>query len=444
MRRFLLPLLAGLLALLSADPATAAGRYLEVTYPASTEPGELQLGVTYSLWLPDGVTKLRGVIVHQHGCGSGACKGGATAAYDLHWQALAKKWDCALLGPSYHQDDKQNCRLWCDPRNGSAKTFLRALGDFAAKAKHPELETVPWCLWGHSGGGFWASLMQASHPDRIVAIWFRSGTAFATWEKGDIAKPEIPEAAYGIPMMLNPGAKENGDQRFSGAWTGSLAMFQAYRAKGAPAGFAPDPRTAHECGDARYLAIPFFDACLALRLPDKGAADQKLKPVDLKAGWLAKPLSEQAEAARSYTGKVEEAVWLPNERVAKAWAEYVKTGAVGETTQPPAPFQIKAAAKADQGVEITWDAEADFESGLKAFVVLRDGKELAQLPEQPAGKFGRPLFQAMSYHDTPEKPLPEMRFLDKTAKPGEKHEYRVIAINGVGLKSEPSVPTAIK
>ena len=109
--------------------ANAAGTYHEVAYPPSEKPGELALGVTYTIWIPDDVKTVRGVIVHQHGCGSGACKGGATAAYDLHWQALAKKWDCALLGPSYHQDDRQNCRLWCDPRNGSRQTFLNGLGD---------------------------------------------------------------------------------------------------------------------------------------------------------------------------------------------------------------------------------------------------------------------------------------------------------------------------
>src|SRR5207245_2507775 len=73
-------------------------------------------------------------------------KGGETAAYDLHWQALARKRDCALLGPSYHQDYKQNCRLCCDPRNGSAKTFLKALSELAAKTTHPELEMAPWCI----------------------------------------------------------------------------------------------------------------------------------------------------------------------------------------------------------------------------------------------------------------------------------------------------------
>jgi predicted TIM-barrel fold metal-dependent hydrolase/poly(3-hydroxybutyrate) depolymerase len=436
-RTTILICLIGFFALTCTAHAAAAGRYLEVSYPSSAGAGELQLGVTYTLWIPDGVAKIRGVIVHQHGCGSGACKGGATAAYDLHWQALAKKWDCALLGPSYHQDDKQNCRLWCDPRNGSDKTFLKAIDEFAAQSKHPELKSAPWCLWGHSGGAFWASLMQTMHPERIVAIWFRSGTAYSAWEKGEIARPEIPAAAYDIPMMCNPGGKEKDDKRFAGAWTGSMAMFLAYRVKGAPVGFAPDPRTAHECGDSRYLAIPFFDACLELRLPAKGSKTQKLQPIEMKSAWLATLLSDKAEPAFSYAGKVEEASWLPNERVAKAWAEYVKTGAVGDNTPPPAPFQVKAVVKNDQ-VEITWDAEADFESGIKGFIIQRDGKDLAQVPEKGVGRFGRALFQTMSYHDTPEKPLPEMRYIDRTAKSGVAHEYQVIAINSVGLQSKPA------
>lgn len=419
----------------TAAPLSGPGKYFSVEYPASTVAGELQYGVNYTVWVPEGVKTLRGVIVHQHGCGSGACKGGATAAYDLHWQALAKKWDCALLGPSYHQEDGQDCRFWCDPRNGSDKTFLKSLHDLGAKSGHPELERAPWCLWGHSGGGFWASLMQAKYPERIAAIWFRSGTAYETWEKGQIPKPELPAAAMGIPMMCNPGMKENEDARFRGAWTGTMSMFQAYRAKGAPIGFAPDPRTAHECGDSRYLAIPFFDACLAQRLPAK--PDQPLKPVKLSSGWLAPVLSHDAQPAGEFKGKPEEAVWLPNAQIAKAWSEYVQTGATTDTTPPPAPVRVKLAAK-PEGVEITWDAEADFESGLQAFVVQRDGQDLVQVPEKPVGRFGRPLFQRMSYHDTPEAPVPEMRYVDTTAKPGEKHRYQVIAINSVGLKSAPS------
>lgn len=427
-----------LAAMASSGTAFAEGRYFEVEYPPSEQPGELIYGVTYTVWIPEGVAKLRGVIVHQHGCGTGACQGGATAAYDLHWQALAQKWDCALLGPSYHQIDGQDCRKWCDPRNGSEKTFLKALAELGAKSQHPELDAVPWCLWGHSGGGFWASLMQTAHPNRIVAIWFRSGTAFATWEKGEIPKPEIPAAAYDIPMMLNPGVKERDDKRFAGAWTGSLAMLDAYREKNALVGFAPDPRTGHECGDSRYMAIPFFDECLALRLPEQGSATQTLRRIDKSQAWLAPLLGDRAVAAKDFEGMLGQSVWLPNERVAKVWEEYVKTGALSDTTPPPAPTHVTLTVKPNEPLELTWDCAADFESGLTAFVIQRDGKEIGQVPEKPLGKFGRPLFQSMSYHDTPEKPLPQMKFLDKDAQPGARHEYRVIAVNSVGLHSEPS------
>src|SRR5438105_2146771 len=116
-----------------AGAAHGAGQYLKLDYPASTATNELQVAVTYTLWIPDGVKTLRGIIVHQHGAGTTASIEGSTAAYDLHWQALAKKWDCALWGSSYHvQHEKIDTspgasELWFDPRRGSEKTFLKAL-----------------------------------------------------------------------------------------------------------------------------------------------------------------------------------------------------------------------------------------------------------------------------------------------------------------------------
>jgi poly(3-hydroxybutyrate) depolymerase len=431
------PLLIVFAVLLLGDFARASGEIFEVSYPAAATPCGLQMGVVYRMWIPDGVKQLRAVIVHQHGCGVGSNKGAATAAADLHWQALAKRWDAALLGPAYQQAEKQNCRLWCDPRNGSDRTFLRALEDLGTQSHHPELKCVPWCLWGHSGGGFWSSIMQTLYPQRIVAIWLRSGTAISAWEKGDIGRVTLTPAVYAVPVMCNPGAKENGHKRFQGAWDGALLMFKSYRDHGAPIGLAPDPRTAHECGDSRYLAIAFFDACLAMRLPDRGAKDQRLKPVDNRQAWLAEPLGDKPVPAASYTGEPLEAVWLPNAAVAKAWAEYVKTGAVGDTTPPPAPTNV-VMKTGPQGTTITWQAEADLESGLQAFLIQRDGQPLAQLPEKPVARFGRPLFQGMSYGDTPDPKHPEMSFVDATAVPGAKHSYAVIAVNSVGLKSPPA------
>ena len=253
-------------------------------------------------------------------------------------------------------------------------------------------------------------------------------------------QPNIPASIYAIPTMANAGVGE----KPRGAWTGSIAMFQEHRAKGAPIGFAPDPRTGHETGDSRYLAIPFLDACLAMRLPDKGTKTQDLKPVDMSKAWLAPLLGETAVPAGSYTGNPLEAVWLPNEHVAKVWMEYVKNGTVGDATPPPRPFGVRVISRGDAGNEITWDAEADFESGIGGFFVMRDCRVVARLPmTNPPVVYGRPLFQGLSYHDTPEGPPAEMRYLDASAKPGEKHTYSIIALNSAGVTSPPSAGVSV-
>ena len=111
------------------NPPEAKPPYFRVRYEASERPGELTFPANYTIWIPPKVEKLRGVIVHQHGCGEGSCKSGQSGAYDLHWQALAKKHDCALLAPSYEQPEGADCQMWCDPRNGSAEKFQPALID---------------------------------------------------------------------------------------------------------------------------------------------------------------------------------------------------------------------------------------------------------------------------------------------------------------------------
>ena len=112
------------------------------------------------------------------------------------------------------------------------------------------------------------------------------------------------------------------------------------------------------------------------------------------------------------------------------------------------PFILSAAvrvsAKDEQGTEIVWSAEADFESGIGGFIVLRDGQEMAKVPEKPVGKFGRALFQSMTYHDTPSQPLPQMRYVDTSAKAGEKHGYSIVSVNSVGLKSQPSAAESVQ
>ena len=122
--------------------------------------------------------------------------------------------------------------------------------------------------------------------------------------------------------------------------------------------------------------------------------------------------------------------------------EYVRTGTVTDSRAPGPPVNVQAKVYADHGNEITWEAEADIVSGLGGFIVLRDGRGIAKLPTQPPeAVYGRPLFQGLSYHDTPFAPLPQMKHVDISAQLGAKHVYTVIALSSAGVPSMPSLPT---
>jgi hypothetical protein len=421
----------------------AEAPYFRVRYEASKVPGELVFPVNYTVWVPPGVKVLRGVIVHQHGCGEGSCKSGLTGAFDLHWQALAREHDCALLAPAYEQPEKADCQMWCDPRNGSDAAFQKGLTQLAAKSGHPELATVPWALWGHSGGGHWAGGMVLLHPERVAAAWLRSGVPLleADPARAGIKAHGLPEAALAVPIMCNLGTKEGfsvKEGRFAGGWAGNRKFFTEVRAKGGLVGVSVDPLTAHECGNQRYLAIPWLDACLDARLPVEPGAP--LRPMPGASAMLA-PLPEPGVApvapvpAASYVGAREQAIWLPGAAIATEWLQYETDTAVVDVTPPPPPTNLQVKGEESKW-ELTWEAEADLESGLRHFIVERDGHAIATVPEQPKNPFGRPLFQGLQYSDTPPQPLVTMHFTDAQAEAGKQHRYRVIAVNTAGLKSK--------
>jgi hypothetical protein len=175
------------------------------------------------------------------------------------------------------------------------------------------------------------------------------------------------------------------------------------RGKGGLIGVAVDPLSSHECGNQRYLAVPWLDACLSARLPKK--AGDALLPMPTDQAWLAPVLGGEALPAAKYKGDSMKAAWLPNQAIAKAWMEYVKDTKVTDASPPPAPTNVRV-----QGNKLTWEAEADLESGLAYFIIERDGQFLAQVPEQPKNPFGRTLFQNLQYSDTPPLRMSRRRF----------------------------------
>jgi acetyl esterase/lipase/pimeloyl-ACP methyl ester carboxylesterase len=418
------------------QPPHVATPYYRVRYPASTVPGELVYAVAYTAWIPTTDQPLRGVIVHQHGCGEGSCKSGQTGAFDLHWQALARKHQCALVSPAYEQPEGANCQLWCDPRHGSDARFQQALADLGQRSGHPELAHVPWALWGHSGGGHWAGGMLLLHPERVAAAWLRSGVpVFEATAGRDIAPHQFSPAAAHVPVMCNLGTKEGfsiSDGKFGGVWPSNQAFIAQFRKAGGLVGLAVDPLTSHECGNQRYLAIPWFDACLTARLP--ATPQEPLRTFDPQQTWVAPlpipnaPILAPLPAV-DYQGDPTTTMWLPNESIAKAWLQYVHDTKIEDTTPPPAPTDVQLV-----GRELTWQAEADLESGLSHFIIEHEGQEIAQVAG-PQPRFGRSLFQGLQYSDTPAAPLVRMQHQFDIPPAIDVKQLRIRAVNTVGLKS---------
>ena len=403
-------------------PAVAAP-FWRVRFEAAQEPGGLIFPVTVTAWIPPGVKTLRGVIVHQHGCGEGSCTSGLSGAWDLHWQALARRHDCGLVAPAYEQPKGGDCQMWCDPRNGSAAAVKTALAELGRLSGHPEFARVPWALWGHSGGGHWAGGMVMLEPERVVAAWLRSGAPLleADPNRAGIKPHSLPEAALAVPLMCNRGTKEGvtaTDNKFAGVWPANQAFFKMIRSRGGLVGVAIDPLTSRECGNSRYLAIHWLDANLAARLPAKPGEPLAAMPAD--EAWLAPITGGDVVPAKGFESDPLTLGWLPNERLAAAWMQYVKDTAVTDTTPPPAPTALRLA-----GRTLTWEAGADLESGLAGFVIERNAARIATHPEKQRNPFGRPLFQGLLYSDTPPQPLAEMRHELSAEQAADPAVYRV-------------------
>ena len=144
-------------------------------------------------------------------------------------------------------------------------------------------------------------------------------------------------------------------------WPANEEFFLAMRQQQGLVGIAIDPLTAHECGNSRYLAIPWLDKCLHLRLPSEAGAP--LKNIDIANAWYAEPMSKVAEAAAQFSGDRTTAAWLPDKDFAQAWMEFCRDTKVTDLTPPPAPAEVKVV----DGNLIRWRAAADLQSGIEKF-----------------------------------------------------------------------------
>lgn len=410
------------------------GRLYQVSIPPREK--DAYENAYFRLWVPDHVKQIRAVIVRQHGCGAGARKYGLEHADDLQWQALARKWDCALLGTQFWAPDEE-CSTWYMPADGSEHAFFSALKQLGEQSHHPELDRVPWCLWGHSGGALWVMNLLYRNSESVVAVFPRSGglaPANRELPRSQPPQPDSNPAVYDVPVMFCYGEKENQPgKRFYGAVTGTHAVYDVAREKQAQWSVAEHPGSSHENSNSRLLAIRFFDSMLEQRLP-KSSDSIKLKKLDYQSGWLGDLKTKQIQSLKkNRINDSKKQSWLPNQKVAVAWQELVKQGTITDTTPPPAPLEVKVSVLPKKGVQIEWQAEADLESGIHAFKIYRDGKLIGTVQGHLNQRWNpQSHFHAWNYSDQPifdQHPLPKMSFFDQDKLGSVKSKYSVSTVN---------------
>ena len=322
----------------------------------------------YGVWVPGGEGPLRGVMVFQHGCTMEAF--GITKPYDLQYQAFARKWHLAILETAIHGD----CHVWAHPESGSAAALMKVLSKAGGKTGHPELATVPWLMWGHSGGGHWTLAMLRDYPGRILAAVSYSAAFDPQWD--------YPEAAAQVPLLLrHAGAVDE----FALCETTARHTFDKLRAMDAPVSIVYNRGENHNLSHLREMMIPFFEAALRERLPRREG--EPLRPVRTGRTWLGDTLTLMVFPEKGFKEDKSAMCRFPDKESALAWQEYAIKNEVADKTPPPPPGSVEATAcvetsTGERNLTVRWHAEADPESGIDHFNIHVEGVGVFRFPEQ--------------------------------------------------------------
>ena len=419
-------------------PAFGAGPKGTVYQFIVPKQGTMDSNATYYCWIPDSVGTVRCIIVHQHGC-SREERDPYKMPEDVQWKTLAKKWHAAFIAPKLVTGS--DCGNWNDPANGSGNTFLAALDTLARRTGHPEIATVPWALWGHSGGSMWSTSMLGKYPDRIAVV-----VAQACGR--DVSNVD---AALKVPVLHHNGESDlcyndsyfaNGRKR-GALWAHAINPFVTWV-------YNPsnDPLTmmGHAPKDLRMIAIDWIDICLSMRLPEQAGSSQ-LRDMDTTNAWLGDTATRAIASAATYTGNKLIACWFPNEYFAIKWQEYMATSSIKDSTPPPAPYNVTGSFSG-RHITLNWDADADLETGIKTFIIYRNGAvyDTLQYPNMPLSHFTLEKgFQRWNDGDEPiPSPAPDMTYSDSFVSDTGTYVYQVACVNWLGGTGPKSGSLALK
>jgi len=298
------------LASISVTPQARTQESAGVTLDEAAAPGANYDKAEFRLWLPPNSDPVRAVVVIVPGS-NGDWR---SQVADPIWQKFATEQKLALVGCRItdKQHEQSFIEEYVDVKRGSGQALVDVMATFAEKARHPELATAPFLMWGMSAGGQFNYEFTAWKPERVAAFVVNKG--------GIYYSALTSKAARSVPGMLFVGGK---DLEFR---TNTIAgLFAVNRRAGALWALAEEPGVGHVVGKSRDVTLVFFEDALTRRLADSpnGNGVAALKTIDDKSGFIGDLKAKTFQAAAGAPAPTVPTAWLLSERVAQAWLAMV-------------------------------------------------------------------------------------------------------------------------
>ena len=219
------------------------------------------------LWVPPGISPVRGIFISGHGGGGGDSR---NFARDENIRALAMRLGFGVAG--LHNFPGR--RVY----EQGAGVFFKALDAFSEMGQHPELANVPFVMYGSSNGGSATYGFVNYAPERAICF-------VANVSAG--GRPEVPvDAALEVPGVFIVGKfdaliGQRGIDR-------TRKMMDDARKKGARWSWALELK-GHEDGFSFDVYMKLVEQAVKLRYPPDGDPSRgsvKLIALGEEKGWL--------------------------------------------------------------------------------------------------------------------------------------------------------------
>jgi hypothetical protein len=191
-------LVLNVLAALAFVAATKVGAVDGKEYPSPANRAAYALPITnYTLWIPEGVTNVRGIILTQN----------YHAGMDIYtsdklgYRDLARKYNLAIMVGQVIN------LTTADAEKARNDLLNNALPDLAAKSGHPEIKYACFIPMGLSWGGDTACYLTSVMPERIITYVPLHSTDDLTVKLDDLYAVKAIPPLTGKAVTLETRAK---------------------------------------------------------------------------------------------------------------------------------------------------------------------------------------------------------------------------------------------